>query len=80
MSEIINKIKSKKKQIARELYDWAETFEHEVDEDDEITTEAYDFVFDLGTRLENDECSKQDYVEILFHIWQINYNEIKIRL
>ncbi|MBK9354631.1 MAG: hypothetical protein IPN09_11920 [Bacteroidetes bacterium] len=77
---IFEKIKQKRKQIIPELYEWAETFDWEFDEDGEKTNESYTEVFELVQRLENDECDTNDYKNILFHIEQINYNEIKIKL
>ena len=73
-------IESNKEQILEELYEWAETFDMEVDEEGEKTLEPYDKVFSLAEKLEMGLCSEQDYETILFHIEQINYNEIKIKL
>ncbi|MFP5040218.1 hypothetical protein [Parasediminibacterium sp. JCM 36343] len=66
--------------IIPELFDWAETFDWELDEDGEKTLEPYYKVFSLAERLENGQCNGDDYKNILFHIEQINYNEIIIRL
>ena len=76
----IKKVQKYKKKIASELYSWASTFDCEIDDEGEPCTKAYDFISGLAERLENEKCSERDYKEILFHIWQINYDEIKIRL
>lgn len=70
----IEKILQNKAQIVQELYDWAQTFDNEVDDDDEPTTETLDYIRSLAEKLENNRCSPKDYEDILFHIWQINYN------
>jgi hypothetical protein len=73
-------IESNKEKIIPELYEWAETFDWELDEEGEKTDKPYLEVYTLAQRLENSNCSKDDYKNILFHIEQINYNEIKIQL
>lgn len=78
--KIIEKIEQNRNQILPELYEWAETFDWELDEDGERTKEHYIEVFDLAQRLEKGQCDNNDYKNILFHIEQINYNEIKIQL
>lgn len=78
--KIIEKIELNRNQIIPVLYEWAETFDWEVDEDGEKTYEPYFEVFSLVQRFENGECNNKDYMRILFHIEQINYNEIKIQL
>ena len=75
----IKKILKKKDLISYHLYEWAETFDGEIDEDGEPTTESYDIVYSLAERLENNQCNEEDYENILFHIDQINYDEIKIK-
>lgn len=77
---IIELIETNKKKIIPELFEWAESYDWELDEDGEKTFEAYDAVFNLAKRLELGKCSRNDYENILFHIEQINYNEIKILL
>lgn len=72
------KIKNNKENIVHGLYEWAETFDMELDEEGEKTNKSYDYVWGLAERLENNECSEKDYEDILFHIYQINYDEIKI--
>ena len=76
----IAKIKTKKGYIAEELHTWALTFIGELDDDGEETLEAYDYVFELAERLKNNQCSEEDYEDVLFHIWQINHNEEKVIL
>lgn len=73
-------IESNKEKIIPELLEWAETFDLELDEDGEKTLEPYESVFNLARRLESGKCSINDYNNIIFHIEQINYNEIKIQL
>ena len=73
-------IEAKKGVIVPELYEWAETFDFEYDEDGEKTMEPYNEVFDLAKRFENNKLRKGDYEKIMFHIEQINYNEINIQL
>ena len=41
---------------------------------------SYQNVVDLALRLEKNKCSSKDFEDILFHIEQINYDEIKIIL
>jgi hypothetical protein len=77
---IIEKINNKRNIIASELYEWAETFDNELDEDGEVALESYNFVHDLAKKLEENVCNEDDYINIEFHIEQINYNETKIRL
>jgi hypothetical protein len=77
---IIEKINNKKELIISELYQWAETFDNELDDDSEKTLESYNFVFNLAKKLENNTCNQNDYENIEFHIEQINYNEIIIDL
>ena len=76
----IESIIKNKELIIRELYDWADSFDWELDEDGEDTTETYDYITDLATKLENNICDNKDYESILFHIGQINYNETRIVL
>lgn len=77
---LIEKINSQRSLIVAELYEWAETFIGEKDDEGEPTLESYNTVFDLAKRLENNKSSKADYINIEFHIYQINYNEQKIKL
>lgn len=77
---IVEKINNKKELIVSELYQWAETFEYELDEDGEKTLDSYNFVYNLAEKLENNICNEEDYVNIEFHIEQINYNKNKIKL
>ncbi len=80
MEDIIKLVESNKEKILPELYEWAETFDWDLDEDGEKTLKSYNEVFSLVQRLEMGQCSKDDYENILFHIEQINYNEIKVHL
>lgn len=74
------KIQEQGTSIAIELYEWAETFAGERDDEGEPTLETYNFVWDLAHRLQNNQCTEQDYIEIEFHIWQINQDEERIIL
>lgn len=76
----IEKIKSNKNSIAAELYEWAETFDWELDEEGERTTKSHDYIHSLAKKLESNQCSREDFKVIIYNIYQINYNEIKIRL
>lgn len=76
----MKKILKNKKLIVRELFLWAETFDMELDEEGEKTDKTYNFIWGLAKRLQKNQCTKKDYKDILFHIWQINYNEVRIRL
>ena len=73
-------LEKNKENIIIELYEWVETFDNEFDDDGEEITDSYDTIFALIKRFENGECDENDYNDILFHIEQINYNEIKINL
>ncbi len=77
---LIEKINSQRSLIVAELYEWAETFIGEKDDEDEPTLVPYNTVFDLAKRLENNTCNNVDYNNIEFHIYQINYNEERIKL
>jgi hypothetical protein len=82
-------IQQKREDIVPYLFEWAETFNPEniiynknnIEEMNEIEMfNSYQNVINLAFRLENNQCSKKDFEDILFHIEQINYNEIKIFL
>ena len=77
---IVEKIELNREQILPELYEWAETFDWELDEYGERTDVPYLEIYTLVQRLENGQCTKDDYKNILFHIEQINHNEIKLTL
>jgi hypothetical protein len=76
----LEKIETNKEKIIPALFEWAETFDWELDEDGEKSDEAYNEVYSLAERLENGNCDRDDYENIYFHIWQINYSELKINL
>lgn len=73
-------IEANRQKIVDELYEWARTFEDELDDEGEPTDEPYNEVFSLANRLENNHCNIEDYKNIMFHIWQINYNEERIKI
>ncbi len=85
----MNILEQKKEQILPYLYEWAETFNPEniiynindIDEEEENEMHnSYEYVLNLAVRLENNQCSDKDFEDILFHIEQINYNEVKIAI
>lgn len=80
MYDFIKFVNSNKELIVGELYKWAETFDWELDEEGEKTDISYYTVHSLAERLVKGECSAEDYINIEFHISQINYNEIIIDL
>ncbi len=63
--------------ILTELENWAETFNNNYpDYKEELIEEenkSYKFIHSLIDKFSNDECSKDDYENILFHLWQIKY-------
>lgn len=67
-----------KKWIISELENWAETFNNNYpDYMEEVVEEennGYDFICSLIDKFSKNECSKEDYENILFHIWQIKYD------
>jgi hypothetical protein len=69
-----------KAKILTELFEWAETFEWELDADSERTLEPYNEVFSLAKKLELGKCTQEDFKNIIFHIEQINYNYQRIKL
>jgi len=79
-TDIYEKIEINRHQILPELYEWAETFDWEFDEEDEKTMKSYNKIFSLAERFKNGLCDDNDYRNILFHIDQINYNETKIKI
>ncbi len=78
--ESIEKINQKRNLIVNELQYWAETFDIETDEEGEPSDKAFNHITKLARNLKNDICSDKDYEDIIFHIYQINYNEIIIAL
>jgi hypothetical protein len=76
--EISEIIKKNKVEILNDLFEWAETFDWELDEEGERILDSYNFVFGLAEKLDKNICSYKNYVDILFHIEQINYLETKI--
>jgi hypothetical protein len=80
MVDLIEFINDNKELIVKELYNWSETFNCELDEDGEKTDVPYETVYSLAERLENGVCTNEDYINIEFHIFQMNYDEIIIDL
>lgn len=66
--------------IIQELIDWAETFNNKYPEymeeiiDEE--TAAYDNIHKLIGRLKDNICSKKDYENIIFHLWQKSHSQV----
>jgi len=60
--------------IIQELIDWAETFNNKYpDYMEEIIDQensAYNSIQKLIEKLKGNSCSKKDYDNILFHLWQ----------
>ena len=81
--KIIRKILRQRDLIVKELCEWAETFWYELDEDGERSyeqsEEIQESIIQLAERLENNQCDENDYEDIVFHIYQINYNESFIK-
>ncbi len=73
-------LEKNKSRIINELYEWAETFDFQYDEEGEKSLNEYSEVFHLVRRFETGNCKSDDYKNILFHIEQINYEETKIQL
>lgn len=64
--------------IVNELKNWAETFNNSYPEhmEEEIEDEenGFKYIHSLIENFSKDNCSKEDYENILFHLWQIKYN------
>ncbi|MFK5889210.1 MAG: hypothetical protein QM486_00590 [Flavobacteriaceae bacterium] len=60
--------------IIETLENWAETFNNYYpDHMEEIIEEedkAYNYIYSLINKINGDSCSKDDYDNILFHLWQ----------
>lgn len=67
--------------IIDELTSWAETFnnnypnsmEETIDEEEK----SYNLIHAAIDKLSKNECSKEDYENILFHLWQSKSEELK---
>ncbi len=73
-------INFKREQIVEELHNWASTFYNELDDECQPTSKGFDEITSLAERLEKNVCSNKDYLNILFHIWQINHDEERERI
>lgn len=65
--------------IVDKLESWATTFDYGESYDDEVREEgekAFDYIHHLISKFETGTCTKDDYENILFHIWQSLYDEI----
>ncbi len=60
------------------LESWAETFNNIYPDSmggiDDEEAEAYDYIHLLIKRIRKNTCSKEDYEDILFHLWQAKYD------
>ena len=60
--------------VISELESWAETFNNSYPEimieENKHENETYEFIHNLIYKFSNNKCTKQDYEDILFHIWQ----------
>lgn len=60
--------------IIDELESWKQTFNNQYPDHMEETIEdednAFDKISNLITKFSNSNCSKEDYENILFHLWQ----------
>lgn len=63
-----------KEWVIYELSGWAETFEDDRDKEGE-PTKGTDIIIKLADKLERNTCSKKDYEEILFHLWQLAHGK-----
>lgn len=68
-------LQANKTVIIPQLYEWLETFRDEVDDEGEPTDEPWNTIQALIERFENDACTDEDFIEIDFHISQINNGE-----
>jgi len=63
--------------IIDELESWKQTFNNQYpDHMEEVISEekkGYDEIQKLIEKISKNECSKDDYENILFHLWQIKY-------
>ncbi len=63
--------------VVQELIDWAETFNNKYpDHMEEVIDQenaVYDSIQKLIEKFKNDTCSKKEYNNILFHLWQKNH-------
>lgn len=60
--------------IVEELESWKETFNNEypdhMEETIEYENKGYKTISNLIDKYSNSECTKEDYENILFHLWQ----------
>ena len=60
--------------IINELKSWKQTFNNQypnhMEETIENENKGYDKINDLITKFSNSDCTKEDYENILFHLWQ----------
>lgn len=87
MENKIKELNKNKDIILPLLFDWADTFNPENiiynpntinEEDEKKMIEDYFSILNLFERFELGRCDDNDYENILFHISEINFNEIKI--
>jgi hypothetical protein len=60
--------------VVEELESWRQTFNNEypnyMEDAIEHENSAYKTISDLIDKYSNSECTKEDYENILFHLWQ----------
>lgn len=65
--------------LIEELSDWARTWEGEDEEQlmgEEKPISGFDTVMGLVDRLESDQLEQKDYDNIVFHLYQIKYEDV----
>lgn len=63
--------------VIDELENWAETFNNDYKNNEEAMEEelkAYHYIHSLIEKFSNNKCNKEDYENILFHLWQSKYD------
>ncbi len=64
--------------IIERLENWAETFNNNypdhLEEKIEEESNTYNSIKNLIDKYTNGNCTREEYENVLFHIWQIEYN------
>lgn len=62
--------------VIQELESWKQTWDIEypehMEDDNEKMVEGYNYIQSLIEKLSKDNCTKEDYEDILFQLWQKN--------
>ena len=61
--------------VIEELTSWQTTFENEVDEDGDDDDSGWDELERLIDNVKADSCTKDDYEEVIFHLWQHSFGK-----